>query len=223
MTEDTLKTESSLSDVFYLFCHNYDPTQPVMKTPFEINGYIYATDGHALIRCKKSDCDFEIENAHTPPNCEAVIPTPNTNTVLNIDKSVFEQYKTADEYESIGEDRECSICKGRGEVTWKFDCYTKEYDCPVCSGSGLEAESRSVETGRKTIGNFRVKLNETYLRMDLFYRLVRAQDVLGGDITLLFQSTPTSAVLFKVGFCEILVMPCPLGEYEEVEGVLNVE
>lgn len=210
-----------LGDVFSLFCGT-DTMRPDMQLPFEINGKIYATDAYTLIRCEKSHCDFEITNPHTPPNCEAVMPIPNTEKVLHIDKSVFEQYKTEDEYESIGEDVECKVCDGHGEVEWEFESYTKDDDCPACDGSGYEAEKKAVKTGRKTFGNFRVKLNETYFRMDIFYKLIKVRDFLGGEITLLYQSKPTSGVLFKIGFCEILLMPCLLHDIDDTDGILNI-
>jgi hypothetical protein len=210
-----------LYNVFSLFVGD-DSFRPVMHSPFEINGKVYATDSFTLIRCDKSYCDFEIANPHRPPDAEAVIPVPNTNQVLNIDKSVFEQYKTEDEYENTGEDVACKVCDGYGLVEWTFEHYYEEDDCPACDGSGFEEEEKAVKTGRKTFGMFRVKLNESYFRMDLFYKLVKAQDILGGDITLIHQSKPTSAVLFKVGFCEILLMPCLLHDIDDTDGILSI-
>lgn len=210
-----------LSEVFSLFT-SHQILRPVMSSPFEINGKVYATDGFTLIRCDKSYCNFEITNPHTPPDCEAIMPTPNTESVLNIDKSVFEQYKTEDEYENIGEEIECKTCSGFGNVEWVFEGYTKDDDCPVCKGSGLEAEPQSVKTGRKTFGRLKVKLNETYFIIDHFYLLIKVRDILGGDITLLHQSKPTSPVLFKIGFCEILIMPCTHTDFVDTEEVLAI-
>lgn len=212
-----------LCDVFSLFC-GHDSFRPELEFPFEINDKIYATCGHTLIRCDKSYLDFEVTERQgiTPPNCEAVMPIPNISTVLNIDKSIFDQYKTEDELKYIGKDIDCETCDGHGVVDWEFEHWTKEFDCPKCDGSGYAAEKRSVKTGQKTFGTFRVKLNESYFKIDLFYKLIQVRDALGGEIELIHQSKPTSGVLFKVGFCEILLMPCPLYHVDDVDGVLNI-
>ncbi len=207
--------------IFGLFL-GHDKIRPAMHTPFEINGKVYATDAFTLIRCDKSRCDFEVNNPYTPPNCEAIMPTPNLNVVLNIDKSIFEQYKTENELEYIGEDIECATCNGFGQVDWEYKNHTKTDDCPDCDGSGFEAEKKAVQTGRKTFGNFRVKLNDTHFRMDYFYKLIKVHDFLGDDIVLLYQSKPTDAVLFKVGDFEIIIMPCPLHDINDTEGVLEI-
>lgn len=216
LINDSTESIKTLRDVFSLFC--VTGTNPVMQLPFEINGKIYATDSYTLIRCNKSDCDFEINNPYTPPNCERVMPLAEIEKVLSIDKSTFEQYKV-DVY--IDEDVECDICNGYGEVEWEFQGYTKEDECPACDGSGSKTKIKSVKTGKKIFGNFHVKLNETYFTINIFYKLIQARDFLGGEITLLYQANSKSAVLFKVGFCEILLMPYNF-DITDSDGVLNI-
>jgi excinuclease UvrABC ATPase subunit len=211
-----------LCDVFKLFCET-DVLRPALHNPFEINGKIYATDAHCMIKIDKSNCDFDIKsNDLKKPNCEAVIPEENMNVVLNIDSQIFEQYKTEDETEDIGEDIECEACAGEGEVDWEFERYTKSFECPVCDGTGYKAQKRSVKTGNKTFGIFRVKLNDTYFQMEKFYKLIQVQKAVGGDIVLIHQSKPTSANLFRIGICDVLLMPCPLYNERDCEGVLNI-
>lgn len=223
--EDTKQTSEQkklgLIDAFSLFLGT-DDLRPEMQNPFQINDKVYATDAYTLIRCDRSYCDFEVNNPHNAPNCEGVVPTPNTSEVLNLSKLDFDQFKTEDEYELTGEDIECKACDGTGLVDWEFEHYTKEDDCPVCEGTGYEEEKGSVKTCRKTFGHFLVKLNDTYFQMKNFYKLIQVQNILGGDITLMYQSSPSKGVLFKVGACEILLMPFLYNQYESVDGVIDV-
>lgn len=84
---------NSLLDLFTLFCRT-DSDYTAMGKPFEINGRVYATDAYGLIRCDKSNCDFDITNKNTPPDCESIMPVSNIQVLDYIDKSIFEQYKT---------------------------------------------------------------------------------------------------------------------------------
>lgn len=137
---------------------------------------------------------------------------------------MIEQYKTEDEVFYI-EGADCETCSGSGEVEWSFESYTMEDDCPVCNGGGTKTKKRKVKTGNKTFGNVPINLNGAYFDMRLFYKLFEVREYFGGDIVLLHQSKPTSGHLFKVGFCEILIMPLALdGEYnkEQIESALVI-
>ena len=71
-----------LGDVFSLFLGE-DKFRPAMHKPFEINGKVYATDAYTLVRTDKANIDFVLDNEHTPPNCEAVIPEVNNRYKRN--------------------------------------------------------------------------------------------------------------------------------------------
>ena len=188
-----------IKDIFNLFVST-DKLRPAMLSPFEINGKIYATNATVLIRCDKSHCDFEITNTEKAPDCERVIPAPNMDVVLNIDRSIFDTYKTEDEWVEI----ECDTCDGEGQVEWEFQNYTEDFDCPVCKGDGIKSKHK---TGNKIFRDVGVKLNNSYINIPLFYKLIQIRDMLEEDIHLIYQENPTNPVLFKVGFCEILLMP----------------
>lgn len=217
------KQKNVLGEVFSLFVGK-EKHRPVMHKPFEINGKVYATDARTLIRTDKANVDFEIDNEHTPPNCEAIIPEVNTSLILNITKEMFEPLKTEDEYEFEGEDIECETCDGSGEVEWEFEHYTRDFECPVCDGSGYLEEKRGEKTGRKTFGNCAVKLKGAYFNINIFYKLIKVRDVLGGEIELISYSKPTSGFFFKIGVCEILLMPIiNNNDDSDWDGVLNIE
>lgn len=137
-------TKPVLGDVFSLFLGE-DKFRPEMHKPFEINGKVYATDAYTLIRTDKANVDFVLDNEHTPPSCEGVVPEVNTSLILILTKEMLEPLKTADEYEFTGKDIECESCEGSGEVEWEFEHYTRDFDCPVCEGSGWVEKKNEVE------------------------------------------------------------------------------
>lgn len=197
-----MKTE--LEKTFDLFVGK-DNLRPTMHTPFEFENYIYATDAHILIRVKKEDCDFEITNPDFLKCDDKIIPKENENIILSIPD--FEMYKTEDEYKVIQEEKECDTCHGSGEVEWEFENYTKDFDCPVCEGEGIEEEEKKAKTGKKTFGLTAIKVKDTYFDIKLFNVLNDVKDYLGGDITLISADKSFSPTMFRIGICEVLLMP----------------
>ena len=207
---------SALSDLFALFVSE-DKSRPALLHPFEENGKVYATNGYALIRCDKVHCDFELKNMEYPsPSVASCIPVSSNDLILNIDSSIFDNYKKVDEEIDIGVDIECELCDGTGEVEWECDdyAYTKMDECPACYGDGLKEIKKLAKTGKQIYKDLRVKLGDTYFKMDNFYKLIKVRDALGGDITLRSQTSPTLATLFSIGFCDILLMPVLHNEKE---------
>jgi len=218
--------QTNLQKAFALFVGN-DQYRSGMHKPFEFDDKIYATDAYALIRCNKSDCDFEVivDTENKPPNVEGVIPESNCNKPLNIDKSVFNQYLTADETTLVGEDVVCRHCGGDGVVEWEFERWTREFECPACKGTGLEAESKAMKTGNKTFGKFLVKIGDQHIKMHLFYKLIQLQELIGGDITLIAERNSHQPAVFKVGICDVLIAPVYFDKDTEdlFEEVLAIE
>lgn len=212
-----------LGDVFSLFCST-DKNRPAMNSPFIKNSVVYATDAATVIFIDENDCDFKFINEYQDkaPNVEAIIPIPNTSKILNIKQSDFDKFKTEDELEYTGEDIHCETCQGDGVVEWEFDHYTKDFDCPKCDGTGFKEEKQQRKTGEKTFGVCRVKFNDTYFDMKKFYKLILVQKVFGGDIELIFSEKPNSIHSFKIGKATVLLMPCPLDNEDDCDGVLNI-
>ncbi len=197
---------TKLNEIFNLFVSRED-LRPSLLKPFELNNKIYASDAYSLIRMNKEYCDFNITNTETPPNCESVIPQENLNLLLDVNKDLFEQYRTADEYKLVGKDVECKTCDGYGEVEWEFESYTKDFDCPVCNGDGYEQSTKKVKTGGKTFEEDLVKLKNSYLLIANFYKLMEVKEKLNEPIYLIHQTEPNKSCLFRIGVCEILIMP----------------
>jgi len=208
-----MKTE--LEKLFDLFVGK-EQIRPEMLSPFEYEGKIYATDAHVLIRMDKSYCDFKITNPDFLKCGGNIIPDENQNEALKIDKSVFDKYRTEDEYTVTEEEVECSTCHGNGEVEWEFDNYTMDADCPVCEGEGISEKEVKEKTGNKIFANdVIVKVENCYFKLDLFYKLVEVMNVLGDEVTLISIRNNYSGVMFRINFCEVLLMPYKVSDEKE--------
>ena len=201
-----MNQDSTLKKAFDLFV-SADNIRPTFNAPFEFKDYVYATDVMVLIRCKKENIDFEITNdGKVPKDIEAIIPKENMSKVLCFDRDKFNAFMLEDEYTG-GEDVECDTCNGEGEVEWEFEHYTLEADCPVCDGSGIQSEGKKIMTGRKTFAKTDlVKLNGIHLSAQRFNTLLKAQDIIGGEITAINLGESISPSMFRVGNCEVLLM-----------------
>jgi len=198
-------------EVFNLFLR-HDKLRPVFSNPFEVNGFVYATNGEVLIRTKKENIDFTFKNGCKLPNVESVIPKINESLILELKNEMFEILKTKDEYKTVGKDVECLTCDGDGKVEWEFQHYSTRFYCPECKGSGYLEEKRKVKTGGKTFGDVVVRFKDSYFDINIFYKLIQVRDFLGGEIELISYSAPNNVSVFKIGICEVLLMPRERGE-----------
>lgn len=198
-------------EAFNLFVSS-DTLRTAWQKPFEINGNVYSTDGHSMIFCEKDICDFTINNPHTPPNCESIIPKPNIHRIVDLQKSDFDVFKTEDELMFTGEDIECKTCDGHGEVEWEFQSYTMDADCPVCDGSGFDEVKKSIKTGNKTFSRFYVNVLDVLVDFKYFNRLIKVSELLDSPIELIHLSDLRKGVLFRIGQVKVLLMPCTSGD-----------
>lgn len=210
--EITNQTESKLSEVFSIF-YGYDAMRPVMQKPFVVGDYTYATDGYTLVRCKSEQIDFEFENKETPLNADGAIPIINKSEIVDLDCIDWASMMTKDETIGDGNDVECGHCKGEGgcddSLYYKGKFYNYEYECPVCDGSGYEQEEQWIPTGNKTFRHTdMVRFKDTTFYARNFYKLKKVKDIIGGDIELISHTGKDKGAMFKIGFLEILIMPC---------------
>ena len=196
---ETLKQKA-----FSLFYHK-EHDEPRLQNPFEQNGKFYATDRYVLIRC--DSIDFEFKNEYVAPTVEPLIPKPNRRELIDFRQVDFEKYKTIDELSKVGEDVICSDCNGDGEVEWEYEGYTREFECPVCDGSGYSSECKYLPTGVKIVGNATIKLYDALLDIKYFYKLKELQELTGCDVYLVNYTFPTKAILFSCGEFEVIIMP----------------
>lgn len=220
-TTENTQTKTLIEQIFYMFCSKNDEMRPVINNPFELNGYVYATNAFILIRAKKKDVDFDAsKNQHKAPNCEEVMPLHNTTSLLELDHGFLDQYKTADEVAYSGKDIDCPTCDGEGEVEWKFEDYRRDFECPVCNGSGYQTQKREYKTGNKTFGDFRIKVDSLYIKINYLDILLKVGEMVNSGITLKHYST--IYILFSVGIFEVLIMPVMHHESTCCDGVIDI-
>jgi len=210
---------TKLQECFALF-YGKDELRPKFDNPLTWNNNVFATDAYTLIYTDKENIDFEFENEHeSPTNLDSIIPVANISETLIIPN--LEPLKTAKELAPVGEDIKCSECDGDGEVEWEYGRWTKDMECPKCEGDGFEYLAKMMPTGNNTFRNIKVKIKENYLDIFKFNKVLKVQEILGGDIELLFCEPDKSALLFKVGICNIIVMK--LSSVQDYEEILEIQ
>lgn len=222
ITPEELKTTTRLNDeVFSLFVmKDQEDDRHAFRAPFECNDRIYATDAHVLIRCDKSFFNNNEQIPSNYPKTESIFPEVTQHTVFRLSSESFEDYKTDDEIAYSGENVECTECDGTGEVTWEYKHHEMDADCPKCGGDGLESEARPYKTGNKTWGRFVVKVGPAHFKIEFISKLFEVKNLIGGDIVMLSEPRKDKALLFKINFCEVLIMPFMLysdDEYQIIE------
>lgn len=217
---------SNLEKVFNLFLLE-DRFRPVLSKPFYIENKVVATDLHSLVYVGYNDLDFNFINEfqNEAPNCEVILNSENNvDIILDINDSIFEKFKTENEIKYIGEDIECGACGGSGEVEWNFEDYHSYFECPKCQGSGFESMSEKIKTDELTFSDDSyVMLGETYFKIGLFYKLIKVQNLIGGEIKLISQ-LKDKAHLFEIGNCKIFLMPSIVNFYRfNKDDVLRID
>lgn len=183
-----------------------------MASPFIVGSYTYATDAYSMVRCKTERVDFKFENTEQPLNAEAAIPEINASEIIDLDNISWTDLMTVDEKIGDGNDVICGHCEGNGSCedsfVYKNKCYDYEYDCPVCDGSGYEEKVQMIPTGKKTFGmNDMIRFKDAFFYARRFYKLKQVKDLIKADVELISYSGNNKAVLFRIGFLEVLLMP----------------
>lgn len=204
--------KTKLEQAFDLFVSE-DNRREQFKKPFLSDGYIYATDFHTLIRVSEKDCDFTVDLNNNPTlNAGRITPASNVSIPLNIDID-FNKYKTEDALIEV----DCETCNGEGEVEWEYERWTKEEECPNCDGRGYF--DKIDPSAAKTFGKVEVKIDRCFFNMEYIQRLVQIKELLDEEIVLINKSHPAQPNLFKVGKCEVLIMPI----YHFYDNLENIE
>jgi hypothetical protein len=108
------------------YCGNDREIREHLRTPFELNGHVYATNGHILVRVSADDYPGHV------PYIQGKHPT-------NVDGLVIAGIDAPGEYiamPNVAEPNKCKRCKGTG-IDPEFADEGPE-DCWDCGGSGYE-------------------------------------------------------------------------------------
>lgn len=129
-------TETDLHPIFDASC---DPewSRNDLHRPFEVDGYIYATDGRIVVRCKatpETAAAYSSEGRKVPRSVISLFDDKAGEPVAMPDASGF---PFCGRCQGKGElhQQECPKCQGSGEV----ECPRcgHEEDCEECDGEGV--------------------------------------------------------------------------------------
>lgn len=156
----------------------------MLQNPFIQDGYVYAANGHIMIRVKDASLlDNPMYREQSKPQSSHLfdgMEDAGTITMTNI-LELKNKVELIDELELDGENVKCDECDGWGEVEWEYDRWTKDFDCPACDGSGYSDKETYNPTGRKITNpeggifivdrHFKVKLVDVLLETMQYFNV----------------------------------------------------
>lgn len=122
----------NLDKIIRLFI-NQEDYRAWIRYPFTNNerNMIFATDANAMLCIKTNEVpDSYVSQSDKLKN---IYPYGKHNCDITI---TLQQIKNCiDSIKTVSNDK-CLECCGSGEVTWSYEHYEKEFECPVCNGIG---------------------------------------------------------------------------------------
>ena len=184
--------------------------------PFICKDSVCATDGNALAYINKElitdsfntglDAFNSIYNTRVEGLEEKVVKTFNTKELKEL------ILKNTAVVEDPG-DVECEECDGSGEVTYMYESkngrdYYREYDCPICEGSGVIEGKESIPTTR-LYSKTSATIKNSSLSAGQLARIVVTAEILESDTIELVHLPEEwlSPVIFKIKELRVLQMP----------------
>jgi len=130
-----------------------DELRDVLQKPNANENYVYATNGHILIRVPVSQCKEKYKSNEKFPDCENIIKQALSNNALKSNVKIADLQKALDivPRENVYEEsyQDCVNCDGVGLIVCS-ECNGK-YTCDECGGSGeiLKKNSKVIGTRYK--------------------------------------------------------------------------
>lgn len=167
-------TSKEWRSLLYEFTADHDGFRSALTKPFDQNGYVCATDGHAILRVSKKFVIEEYPAAGKVPNVAAIIPDSEPQFAVGCRAIRGGLLARGIDFDCLSVER--PECHGRGNVSWKYDDkkgieHETSANCPVCNGIG------EVENGLYTF--FTIGL--CIFLGPYILRLYRVMDQLGLD------------------------------------------
>lgn len=180
--------------------------------PIKQREYVFATDGNILIKINESDIEGEYVSSDKPNAESVLIETRNSKTLsIGFIDKLLSDVEKVEEVKYIGEDVECKECNGEGTVLWEYMSYTKEFDCPVCNGTGYESYKKEVPTGRMIPDPWEaLPIFGKIFRVKYLSVLKRTMEIMNlSEIEMRYNDISLEASIFCFGEnTEVLLMPC---------------
>jgi len=184
-------------------------------TPFTIENNVYSTNGYFLLKVPKKKVIY-YEECENKKRKRKIIEYFELKT-----QKVYEEIKVSELKDAINkiplvdesvdhrEVNSCSKCEASGWVEWEYEEYIKEMDCPVCEGTGKMVKTRKEKTENKVIAEgYYISLNKSIFRSEIIETLINITEILKiNHIDLISQTLPNKEIIFKIGVCELIIMP----------------
>jgi len=185
-----------------------DELRPAMKQIHsDKNGFLYATNGHMLIKVERDSAILKYEEIEKFPNAEAMFERYNFSekAIIRTDNlvEILSAYKWIRETET----ELCKKCNGTGVI--ECEHCNSESDCKECKGKG------EFNTG---ISNLSLLITDNYysvvkvinklFKADFMHVLAICAKMLEvKEIEVSFNENEYEPHIFKVGDAQILIMP----------------
>jgi len=133
------------------FCADDDDPRYYLRTPFNLNGYTVAVDGHVCVRVGLDDSYNDLQE----DKCESISNVLNKH-FHDVESINFKPFKALPDLvycdckacagTGFMIKRQCHECDGEGELTLSSSCNDYEVDCYSCSGKGEITIKNTKET-----------------------------------------------------------------------------
>ena len=204
-----MKNEEKILGLYV--AHN-DVMRPEFCAPFQQGDYVFATECHRVIRIAKDATSGDYVNAEKPNALSVFILMSEEITITKEEiLSKLSEVELVPETKTVGENIKCEECDGEGTVMWKYNTYEREYDCPVCYGSGYSSEERKIPTKNMIPDeNGEIQLADKLFFVYNINSLLQTMDLIGVDeITMKHNANkPDEQALFYFNKdVDVAVMP----------------
>lgn len=211
--------------------------RPAMTAPNIGNEYASATDAHALVFFDKNllpentvfKTDFGEKLKY--PDIQRFIELKDIcNNRLDLQKvnDVISKCPLIEDFDEEEKEDTCNECDGSGEVTYtyedsKYKDHELDGECPICDGYGKCTQTIEKPNGRMVKNNeYYLQCGISYLSIFMIEKLLKVQQIIGGDISIVNQTYPNKEILFKVGNVKVLIMPLMRDEISEYYCLGNI-
>lgn len=184
--------------------------------PHLVGEYLYATDGHFMIRVPASKINYEHNYKSDFPRITKPWEGIESNISLKFDVSTLEAALAKVELipEVISE--ECPTCEGGGEIEDTCEC-CGNYTCKTCHNCNGDGEIK--KKGEKLVPDYCsyvFVLNGVRFRSDLFAPLVDACKLENVTTIELTRTAPRHGNVLRIGEMEVMLMPNLAEDMKEI-------
>lgn len=174
-----------------------DKLRPKMMRPYAKNGYVYATDAHAIIRIPAEKPALNYSQEYEFYDVEKYFAESNQANEIYVDFKQIENF--IDSTPIINLFDNCDFCDGDGEVY--CSCCENSSRCKTCDGTGM-----GQKIGVEPDYNHKLMVDGVGFNYKNLYRLFLSKSVQDHDAKWVLKSQ-TSRNMFVIGDIEVVLMP----------------